>query len=152
MNFCFKNIKKSTACLCLFVYLLFGLLNTGGISFCLGNEHSQHFGVNVFGSESCCESKNMLVGNNILTANHESQSLNKHCTCNDVFIQASSVSQTTLSKPSLDGLFTSIKIMSVQLLAFCIDFNKIDIGFQNDTSHKIRDNCVSKLHTVILVI
>jgi len=147
------NSKAIISCFCLCIYLLFGILNTGGIGFCFGNEHSRHFGINVFGYESCCKSENMLASGNSPTVNYNSPSINHHCNCDDLSIQASNVSQKNLSKLSLEGIFSNIEIINTQLVAFYLDFNKTDTKTTwRIYRYRAKDDSLAMLNTVILVI
>lgn len=147
------NSKAIISCFCLCIYLLFGILNTGGVGFCLGNEHSKHIGINIFGYESCCKTEKILANNNSLTANHKSPSASNPCNCDDVSVQTSNVSQNILSKPSLDGLFASVKIINTQLIAYYLDFNNTNTNANwSIYRYRAKDDSLAMLNTVILII
>ncbi len=121
----------------------------GGIGLCFGNEQSRHFGITIFGYESCCKNENILTNN---TFNSKSQSITHNCNCNDEVLKANNVSQNISSKQSLDGIFNHINIMNTQVIAYYINFNKTNPKIPINTKPRIRDNCLSKLNTEILII
>ena len=59
----FNKLKKYVSYFCLTLYVLFGFLNTGWVGVCAGVDNISHFGLNVFGYESCCHKEHKHVHN-----------------------------------------------------------------------------------------
>lgn len=121
----------------------------GGIGLCFGNEQSRHFGVTFLGYESCCRNKNAIADS---TYSNNSQSITHNCNCTDEILKANNVSQDISSKHSLDGIFNHINTVNTQIVAYYINFNNIEHEIPINTKPRIRDNCLSKLNTEILII
>jgi len=121
----------------------------GGIGLCFGSGESRHFGITIFGYESCCKHENIITNN---TSETKSQSIAHNCNCNDEILKANNASQNISSKQSLDGIFNHINIVNTQIIAYYINFNKMDHKIPINTKPRIRDNCLSKLNTEIIII
>lgn len=79
-NMSMKNyFSKIIITFCLFIYFLFGFLNSGAFGFCLGNELNPHFGSIISGHKTCCYDNDKNTG--------------IHSDCNDVQISSTTVNQ-----------------------------------------------------------
>lgn len=154
MNFCFKNIKKSTACLCLCLYMLLGFLSTNGISVCYGSEHSEHIGLNVFGYEYCCEKENTTSTATINPQQSSQSSYIAKCDCSDYQLTGDNQLQQ-ISDNSINHNLDTAKLSCINPQApttinhFTEKYNKINWDIY---SRRKIDNHLTVLNTVILVI
>jgi hypothetical protein len=115
-----KRSSKIIAIFCLFIYLLFGFLNSGNVGFCLGDEHGSHFGMIFMGYETCCHDRVPLV-----TSNQNQATFN--CECNDVDIEPVIVSQAPFSISEIMHNIESVLVSSVQQFshnAICLKISK----------------------------
>lgn len=146
------NFRIVTAYLCLCFYLLFGLLNTGGISFCLGDEHSRHIGVDFFGYESCYESEHLVVNTINTTLDKSLPSVITSCHCEHEFLQSIDIAQDILSLIHYDVLLNDMKAMNSFLLAFNITFPSLNIPIPMDIKYRIINNNLVMRDIVVLII
>lgn len=124
-------MKKYLSIFCLMIYLLFGFLNTGCVGFCAGMETYQHFGLNLFGYETCCHHK---ITSKTSSMNSSSKII-KACKCNDVFAQTSDIVQNS-DIQTFDFETLSLYMQYPQLIAYHINSTN-KISPHNNYSSKI---------------
>jgi hypothetical protein len=108
-------VKKVITIVSLFIYLLFGFLNSSAIGFCFGNEENSHFGMIIAGYETCCNKDETAIHN------HQNNT-NFSCNCKDINIKSVILSQAPFSISESIKAQNSIFITNIQPFICNIDY------------------------------
>jgi hypothetical protein len=108
-------VKKVITIVSLFIYLLFGFLNSSAIGFCFGSEENSHFGMIIAGYETCCNKDETAIHNH---QNNTSFS----CNCKDINIKSVILSQVPFSISESIKAQDSLFITNIQPFFYNISY------------------------------
>lgn len=154
MKLCFKNINKNIACLCLFIYVLFGLVNTNGVSICYGSEHYKHMGINIFGYKTCCGNEK-TTSSDIFFSKMSKSTCQQKCNCVDKKLPSDNSCQQML-KNNVYNTLSELDIVNAEIYSLINYFDNFDKNYNKDNWNIYNrwdiDNSVVILKTVMLII
>lgn len=110
-----KRFSKFIALFCVLIYCLFGLLNSGNMGFCLGDNLGSHFGIVFAGYETCCHK-------NKLEINHKQNQITVGCECNDVDVESVVISQSLFNVSDFVHNIGTIFTNNIQYIAYNINY------------------------------
>jgi hypothetical protein len=120
-------VKKVITIVSLFIYLLFGFLNSSSVGFCLGSEENSHFGMIIAGYETCCNKDETTIHN------YQNRTC-FGCDCNDLNVKSVIISQAPFSISEFFKLQNSLFLTSLQ--PFICSVNCFSLGGDKSIRYK----------------
>jgi hypothetical protein len=115
-----KHFSRFIAIICLFIYLLFGFLNSGNIGFCLGDNSGSHFGIVFAGYETCCHNDKSEI-------NHKHNQTTFGCECNDIDVDSVLVSQVLFNFSDFIHNIENVFASGIQFFVYNLTVSKNEI-------------------------